>query len=101
MARQITYIFCFSLGRIMKIADVVEEVKTESSKWIKTKGREFRNFHWQKGYGAFSIGQSNLSQLKRYIHGQKQHHQRVSFQDEYRKFLKAYAVDYDERYVWD
>ena len=90
-----------SLSRIMKIADVVEEVKTESSKWIKTKGREFRNFHWQKGYGAFSIGQSNLSQLKRYIRGQKEHHRRVTFQDEYRKFLKRYEIPCDERYVWD
>lgn len=79
----------FSLGRVIKIADLVEEVKTESSKWIKTKGREFKNFHWQRGYGAFSIGQSNIASLKRYILGQKKHHQRVTFQDEYRKFLAA------------
>ena len=91
----------FSLGRVIKVADLVEEVKTESSKWIKTKGQEFRNFHWQKGYGAFSIGQSNLTALKRYIRGQKQHHRRITFQDEYRKFLKTYGIDYDERYVWD
>ena len=91
----------FSLGRVITIADLVEEVKTESSKWIKTKGSEFKSFHWQKGYGAFSIGQSNLATLKRYILGQKKHHQRVTFQDEYRKFLKAYGIDYDERYVWD
>lgn len=90
----------FSLARVVTIADLVEEVKTESSKWIKTKGPEFRNFHWQKGYGAFSIGQSNVETLRRYIRGQKQHHQRVTFQDEYRKFLKSYAIDYDERYVW-
>jgi len=86
---------------VITIADLVEEAKTESSKWIKTKGREFRNFHWQKGYGGFSIGQSNVASLKRYIHGQKQHHQRITLQDEYRKFLNAYAIDYDERYVWD
>ncbi len=43
----------FSLARSIAIADLVEEVKTGSSKWIKTKGREFKNFHWQKGYGAF------------------------------------------------
>ena len=91
----------FSLGRVIKLADLVEEVKTESSKWIKTKGREFRNFHWQRGYGAFSIGQSNVAALKRYIRNQKQHHRRVTFQDEYRKFLKAYGIEYDERYVWD
>ena len=91
----------FSLGRTITIAALVEEVKTESSKWIKTKGPEFRNFHWQKGYGAFSVGQSNVAALKRYIRGQKQHHRRVTFQDEYRKFLMVYGLDYDERYLWD
>ena len=52
-------------------------------------------------YGAFSIGQSNVTALKHYIRSQKEHHQRVTFQDEYRKFLKAYGIDYDEKYVWD
>jgi len=80
---------------------LVEEIKTNSSKWIKTKGREFRNFHWQRGYGAFSIGQSNVETLKKYIRNQKAHHRRVTFQDEYRRFLKAYGIDYDENYVWD
>ena len=91
----------FSLSRVVTIADLVEEVKTESSKWIKTKGQEFRNFHWQNGYGAFSISQSEAATVKRYIRRQKEHHRRVTFQDEYRKFLKAYKVEYDERYVWD
>jgi REP element-mobilizing transposase RayT len=90
-----------SLSRVVTIADLVEEVKTESSKWIKGKGRQFRNFHWQSGYGAFSIGQSHVPLVKRYIKRQKEHHRRVTFQDEYRKFLKAYEVEYDERYVWD
>ena len=91
----------FSLARAVTIADVVEEVKTSTSKWIKTKGREFRNFHWQRGYGAFSIGQSNVATLKRYIRSQKEHHRHVTFRDEYRKFLKAYEIEYDERFVWD
>ena len=91
----------FSLSRVIKIADLVEEVKTNSSKWIKTKGADFRNFHWQNGYGAFSIGKSQVPTLKRYIARQKVHHQRVTFQDEYRKFLKSYGIDYDERYAWD
>ncbi len=91
----------FSLGRVITIADLVEEVKTETSKWIKTKGAEFSNFHWQRVYGALSIGQSNVPALKRYIRNQKQHHRRVTFQEEYRKFLKSYGIDYDERYVWD
>lgn len=81
---------------MIKVADLVEEVKTESSKWIKTKGLEFKNFHWQKGYGAFSIGQSNVAELKRYIRSQKQHHRRVTFQDEYRKFLKRYEIEYTD-----
>jgi REP element-mobilizing transposase RayT len=91
----------FSLGRVIAIADLLEEVKTETSKWIKTKGSEFRNFHWQPGYGAFSIGQSQVEAVKKYIHGQKEHHRRITFQEEYREFLRLYGVDYDERYVWD
>jgi putative transposase len=91
----------FSLSRVVNIAELVEEVKTESSKWIKTKGPGFRNFHWQKGYGAFSIGQSQVVAVKRYIARQKIHHRRVTFQDEYRRFLKSYGIEWDERYVWD
>ena len=91
----------FSLGRTIEVAELVQEVKTESSKWTKTQGQEFQNFHWQRGYGAFSIGQSQVGTLKRYIACQRIHHQRVTFQDEYRKFLKSYGIDYDERYVWD
>lgn len=91
----------FSLARVVTIADIVEEVKTSTSKWIKTKGPEFNDFYWQRGYGAFSIGQSNAASLKRYIQRQKEHHERISFQDEYRKFLKAYGIDFDEKYVWE
>ena len=91
----------FSLARTINIAELVEEVKTDSSKWIKTKSLDFRKFQWQRGYGAFSIGQSQVPALKRYIARQRIHHQRVTFQDEYRKFLESYGIAYDERYVWD
>jgi REP element-mobilizing transposase RayT len=91
----------FSLSRTWAVADLVEEVKTSSSKWIKSKGREFRQFQWQSGYGAFSIGQSNVPTLKRYIANQKEHHRRRSFQDEFRELCRKYEVEYDERYVWD
>lgn len=94
------HILC-ALSRTVTIANLIEEVKTSSSKWLKTKGREFKNFHWQKGYGAFSIGQSQVETVKRYIRNQKQHHRRVTFEDEYREFLQRYRLDYDERYVWD
>ena len=91
----------FSLSRSITVAELVEELKTSTSKWVKTKGREFKNFHWQRGYGAFSIGQSNVATLKRYIHGQKEHHQRMSFQEELRALLAKYRIKYDEQYVWD
>ena len=91
----------FTLSRTASIADVAQEVKKSSSKWIKTKGRELRNFQWQAGYGAFSIGQSNVKAVRKYIANQKEHHSHRTFQDEYRALLKKYNVQYDERYVWD
>jgi putative transposase len=89
------------LSRKYAVAAVVEEVKTSSSKWIKTKGDRFGNFHWQAGYGAFSIGESGVAACKQYIAGQKEHHRVKTFQEEFRAFLKKYNVEYDERYVWD
>ena len=91
----------FSLSRTWAIADIVEEVKTSSSKWIKTKGEEFRQFHWQSGYGAFSVSQSNVEQVKDYIAKQKEHHSKQDFQFEYRGLLKKYQIEFDEQYVWD
>jgi putative transposase len=85
----------------MAISALLEEIKTSSSKWIKTKGDQYAEFAWQNGYGAFSIGQSQLPDLKNYIANQREHHRRVSFQDEYRQILAKYEVEYDERYVWD
>ena len=91
----------FSLSRVVTIAELVEEIKTTTSKWIKTKGQVFRNFHWQKGYGAFSVGRSEVGAVRQYIQDQKEHHRRVTFQDEYREFLKEFGVPFDERYMWD
>ncbi|MBK9137427.1 MAG: IS200/IS605 family transposase [Verrucomicrobia bacterium] len=91
----------FGLSRTLTVAKVVEIVKTSSSKWIKTKGPEFMAFHWQSGYGAFSVSQSDADAVVRYIENQAEHHRRTTFQDEYRKFLERYQVSYDERYVWD
>ena len=77
----------FSLGRTVTLADVVEEVKKRSSKWAKTKGKSFARFQWQAGYGAFSIGESMVAAVRRYIAKQKEHHRRRSFQDEFREFF--------------
>ena len=91
----------FALSRTHSIASVVKEVKRTSSGWIKTTSRTLSKFHWQAGYGAFSVSQSNLTAVIRYIENQEEHHRRVTFQDEYRAFLKAYGVEFDERYIWD
>ena len=91
----------FSLSRNYSIADIVKEIKITSSPWIKEKSPSQKKFHWQSGYGAFSVSQSHLKQVIDYIECQEEHHRRVTFQDEYRAFLKRYGVEYDERYVWD
>jgi putative transposase len=91
----------FGLSRTRTIADVVEMVKTSSSKWIKTKAAEFAEFHWQSGYGAFSVSQSDADTVVAYIRNQTQHHQKMTFQEEYRRLLERYQVAFDEKYVWD
>lgn len=91
----------FRLSRKKAVAEVVEEIKTSSSHWIKAKGKEYEEFYWQNGYGAFSIGESGVEALKAYVANQKAHHRRRSFQEEYRALLAKYHIDFDERYVWD
>jgi REP element-mobilizing transposase RayT len=91
----------FVLSKNHSIARIVYEAKRGSSKWIKTKGSSYRGFHWQEGYGAFSISESHTEQVRNYILGQEAHHQRVTFQDELKAFLKKYQLEYDERYLWD
>ena len=80
---------------------LLEEVKSHSSKWIKTKGEDYKNFYWQDGYGAFSVNPSEVEAVINYIANQKKHYNKKIFQDEYLAFLKKYGVTYDERYVWD
>ena len=80
---------------------LLEEVKSHSSKWMKTKDEMLKNFYWQDGYGAFSVNPSEIDTVIEYIANQHEHHSKKTFQDEYRAFLKKYNVEYDERYVWD
>jgi len=79
---------------------MIETIKKESSKWIKTKGNKYNSFYWQNGYGVFSVSQSQVSTVSKYIARQKEHHQKLSFQQEYRKFLENYDMDYNEKYGW-
>ena len=91
----------YAQSRIWSVAKIVEMIKKRSSKWMKTKGNEFKCFRWQGGYGAFSVSRSSAEIVENYIRNQKNHHQRVSFKNEFRVFLKKHEIDYDEKYVWD
>lgn len=87
-------------GRTITQAEWVKELKRVSNIWLKEQG-EFESFEWQGGYADFSVSQSNLERVKRYIANQQQHHRRMSFQDEVRSLLKKHQVEWDERYIWD
>jgi REP element-mobilizing transposase RayT len=89
------------LSKKIPLIDLLEKVKSHSSKWIKTKHENLKNFYWQEGYGAFSVNPSEVDKVIDYISNQKAHHAKASFQSEFRAFLKKYNVVYDEKYVWD
>jgi putative transposase len=89
------------LNRKSNVSDLVGEIKSSSSKWLKTKSPGLANFEWQKGYGAFSVGPADLNALIGYIDAQEIHHAKQDFQDEFRSFLRKYGVEFDERYLWD
>jgi REP-associated tyrosine transposase len=94
------HILC-RLGRQTTIANLVRDIKKASSSMLRDRGEALRDFHWQNGYGAFSISPSHVEPLTHYTKNQVEHHRRESFQDELRRLLRKYAVEFDERYVWD
>ncbi len=94
------HILCM-LSKKIALMKLMEEIKSHSSKWIKTKGDAYKKFYWQDGYGAFSVKPPEVNTVIAYIANQHEHHRKKTFPEEYRAFLKKYKVDYDERYVWD
>jgi putative transposase len=90
----------FELSRTKAMCWVAEEVKTTSSKWMKTRGDALAGFAWQTGYGVFAVSASSLPNVCRYIAAQREHHARRSFQDEYREMLERNRLTYNERHVW-
>jgi len=82
-------------------SDLVQQIKPESSKWLKGQCSSCSNFHRQNGYGMFSISPNHRDALERYIDTQAEHHRTATFKDEYRRPLQKYHVEHDERYVWD
>ena len=94
------HILC-SLARTTCVADLVRELKKSSSEWLKSRRNDLRDFHWQAGYGAFSVSPSHVAALIEYIKTQPEHHRQEGFQDEFRRLCAKYGLDIDERYVWD
>jgi REP element-mobilizing transposase RayT len=90
-----------ALPRTISVSKLVEDLKKQSSRWIKNKGTKYHSFAWQNGYGAFSISASHQSALENYISNQKEHHKKNSFKDEFRIILQKYNVSYDEKYLWE
>jgi REP element-mobilizing transposase RayT len=89
------------LSRKLSIAQLIEEMKTESSIWLKKQSPSLQEFYWQSGYGAFSVSQSNVPTVKAYIANQDEHHRKMTFQEEFRLLLQRHNIEFDERYVWD
>jgi REP element-mobilizing transposase RayT len=94
------HILC-RLSRTITVANLVRDIKKASSSMLNDRGGDLRGFHWQNGYGAFSISPSHVPGLTRYIADQEAHHRKESFQDEFRRLLRKYGIKFDERYVWD
>ena len=87
------------LSKNLAPCKLLEEVKKSSSKWMKEQG--VFDFAWQNGYGVFSVSQSNVEDVRKYIEGQAEHHRKRDFKDEFREFCRRYNVPLDERYAWD
>ncbi len=91
----------FVLSRTKQLSEVIGELKRGSGVWLQAQRLELRRFHWQNGYGAFSVSQSGIEEVREYIPNQHEHHRKLSFQDEPRVKLRKYQIEFDERYVWD
>ena len=92
------HILC-TLPRTLAPADLMEEVKKSSSKWIKTKDKNYSSFYWQDGYGGFSVSRYAVDIVSAYISNQKSHHQKQNSVEEYRQLLDENGVEYDEKYL--
>jgi REP element-mobilizing transposase RayT len=92
---------CCLLSRKITQIKLLEEIKKRSSRWIKTKGEQYENFHWQDGYAVFSVNPSKVEKLVTYINDQHKHHESLTYQQELLTSLKKHDIKYDEHYLWD
>ena len=81
------------------LSDVLRELKANATGWMHEVFPSVKNFSWQRGYGAFTVSQSNVESVRRYIARQKEHHRKFSFRDEFIQFLKENGIEYDERFI--
>ena len=91
----------FDIGKKTAPVKFVEQVKRESSKFVKTRGPKYGKFYWQRGYGMFSVSPKDRDEAERYVRRQEEHHRNLSFQDEYRAILRKYEIEHDEKYMWE
>jgi putative transposase len=89
-----------SLGKAVTLSDLLLNVKRDSSKWLKEQHDALCGFGWQDGYFGFSIGESGVDGVRKYIAGQKEHHRTVEFKDEVRAFLRRYRMEWNEEFIW-
>jgi len=94
------HVLCI-MSKNISLAYLVEKIKGQSSRWIKTRNEKYKLFGWQGGYSGFSVSQSLVEKTKKYIREQKEHHKKKSYKEELIEFLKLYGMDYDPRYLWD
>ena len=81
------------------LSDVLRDLKANATGWMHDVFPSLKGFSWQRGYGAFTVSQSNVEEVRRYIARQKEHHAVVSFRDEFIQFLRANGIEYDERFI--
>lgn len=93
------HVLCI-MSKNISLADLLEDIKRNSSRWIKTKNEYYRNFAWQGGYSGYSVSQSKVEVVDRYIENQKEHHKHHTFREEYLQFLKENGIEYNEAYLW-
>lgn len=93
------HVLCI-MSKNISLADLLEDIKRNSSRWIKTKNEYYRNFAWQGGYSGYSVSQSKVEVVDRYIENQKEHHKHHTFREEYLQFLKENGIEYNEEYLW-
>ena len=90
-----------TLSRTLCVANFVKEVKRSSTNWIQQLGDQYGHFHWQIGYGSFTVSESNWDDVNNYVLNQEHHHRKMTYQDEFRELLRRHKIEWDEEHVWD